>query len=201
MGAVGEALDVRVGESTVKITEEPIVKDHIATTPRQQCWHGEGFDSRRYPGEGRKGRVRWAQGNIGNEIGHGPASARPPVGRAQGLAVLTSRHQCGALDETQGPLTDEWCGPSSDSNQRGNLDTLGLRRGGVGQDEIRDGELWRGTHGHRPTPIVRGEREGSVNFLTAELDQLSNSLGEHPGSTPLGVPHARLINSHDPPLR
>jgi len=170
VGAVGEALDGGVRESTVKITEEPIVKDHIATTPRQQCWHGEGCDSRCYPGEGRKGRVRWTQRNIGNEIGHGPASARPFVGRAQGLAVLTRRHECGALDETQGPLADEWSGPSSDSNQRGNLDTVRLRRGSVGQDEMRDGELWRGTHGHRPTPIVRGEREGSGNLLTAELD-------------------------------
>ena len=170
MGAVREALDVRVGESTVQIAEEPIVKDHIATTPRQQCWHGEGFDSRRYPGQGRKGRVRRGQGNIDNEIGHGPAAARPPVGRAQGLAVLTSRHQCGALDETQGPLTDEGSGPPGDSNQRGNLDALGFRRRSVGQDEMGDGELWRGTHGHGSAPVVGGQCEWSDNFLTAKFD-------------------------------
>jgi hypothetical protein len=100
VGTVREPLNGCVRESTVKITKEAIVKDHVAATPRQQGWHGEGFDSRCYPGEGRKGRVRWTQRNIGNEIGHGSASARPHVGRAQGLAVLTGRHQCGALDET-----------------------------------------------------------------------------------------------------
>ena len=114
--------------------------------------------------------------------------------------MLPGRHQRGALNKTKCPLTDKWRGPSSDANQRGNLDAIRLRCRCIGQNEMRDRELWRGAHGHRSSPIVRGEREGSRNLLATELDQFGDSLCEYPRPSPFGVAHAGLVHGYDAPL-